>query len=309
MSARPRPYAGLVPFVIGCLAACAVLGASCITGRGGSNYEDPSGPILWRPLDTGTAALRSGDTLRVVTFNVRFARRIDEAVAILGKAGLERADLILLQEMDSTGVKEIARRLDFGYVYVPAVIHRSTGRTFGPAILARDPITARRKILLPHADPDGHRRVAAFARIVHGVDSVDVVSVHLGTRISPIERADQVQRVLGAIGADRPGSLPIIVGGDFNTFNRRHALAVQRPFGADRFDEARGCADWTYAVRILGIPLIRFHFDRIFARDATIVACGRYDGRQDASDHWPVWADIALPPAPAPPGTKLRMFR
>jgi endonuclease/exonuclease/phosphatase family metal-dependent hydrolase len=276
-----------------------MLGATCFRHAApDSNYTDPAGPILEGASQVAPRAEATrGDTVRVATFNIRFARRTDEALAILRTEDLARADILLLQEMDSVGVRAIARRLGCGYVYVPAVIHRTTGRQFGNAILTRCPIVNARKVLLPHPDPDGHTRVAAVARIVRaGGDSVDVVSVHLGTRISPMQRADQVRSILAAIGGDRPcAPLPVILGGDFNTFDRRHALAVQRPLGASRFDEARGGGDWTYAVRILGVPLIRFHFDRIFARDAAIVARGRFEGRQDASDHWPVWADIVLP--------------
>lgn len=274
-----------------------MLGATCVRrAHVGSNYDDPAGPLLAGPSPAAAGARAGrGDTLRVASFNIRYAERVDAATAILRTQGLADAEILFLQEMDSSGVRAIARALRCGYVYVPAVIHRSTGRQFGNAILTRDPILSVRKVLLPHADPDGHRRVAAVARVAaEAGDTLDVVSVHLGTRITPMERADQVRAILEATGGDQPGTRPIVIGGDFNTFSREHERAVQRPFGASRFDEARGCGDWTYAVRVLDLPLVRFHFDRIFVRNGTVVACGRYAGRQDASDHWPIWADLVL---------------
>ena len=88
------------------LVLAAVLG--CATGR---NYTDPDGPRY-----AGGTAVVTGVTnaaaLRVVSFNIEYALRVDSAIAVLaGDPALRNADVILLQEMDENGTRRIADTL------------------------------------------------------------------------------------------------------------------------------------------------------------------------------------------------------
>src|SRR5687767_6005763 len=95
-----------------------LLVAGCRTGR---NYPGTEGPryagtpppdVVWRA---------TGDTLRIVSFNVEFSRRVDSAIAVLkSDSTLRTADVVLLQEMDSTATRRIAEALGAWYVYYPA---------------------------------------------------------------------------------------------------------------------------------------------------------------------------------------------
>lgn len=61
--------------------------------------------------------------LRIVSFNIKFGRRIDAAIEVLGTGNLRGADVLALQEMDEVGVERIARALKLNYVYYPGSIH------------------------------------------------------------------------------------------------------------------------------------------------------------------------------------------
>lgn len=63
------------------------------------NYTDPAGPLLGGRF--ASAALPAPDELVVVTYNLRYAEAIEEAVAAFQTvAPLPAADFVLLQEMD-----------------------------------------------------------------------------------------------------------------------------------------------------------------------------------------------------------------
>ena len=61
-----------------------------------------------------------GQTLRVVTFNLKWGRHIDRAADLFTRPGpLRDADLVVLEEMDRAGTERLASALGFAYVYVP----------------------------------------------------------------------------------------------------------------------------------------------------------------------------------------------
>ena len=195
-----------------------LLAALLALGCRGFNYTSPSGPrYASEPLApaSSTVAPDSVDSIRVVTFNVKFARHIDQAITLLrSTAALQNADIITLQEMDEAGTSRIAAALTMSYVYYPASVEH--GRDFGNAILSRWPIVADEKIVLPHlARFVGTQRIATAATVtVRGV-SLRVYSVHLATRleIGPGSRRDQVHAVL----ADAVAYPRVVIGGDMNS--------------------------------------------------------------------------------------------
>ena len=97
-------------------------------------------------------------------------RNIDGAIALLSRTPeLRDADVVLLQEMDSSGTERIANALGMWHVYYPAIYHRRTRRDFGNAVLSRFPIVEDRKIILPHASRYARtHRIATAATIQAG---------------------------------------------------------------------------------------------------------------------------------------------
>ena len=103
--------------------ALAVGSSACATAR---NYTDPTGPIF---VGQASSLTRAASDLRVVTFNIAFARHVDRAADLLTRPGpLKDADVLVLQEMDAPGTESLARALGMNYAYVPAAVHPSSHR-------------------------------------------------------------------------------------------------------------------------------------------------------------------------------------
>ena len=132
--------------------AAAVAVAACART---TNLLDPASPRF-----TGQYALLAQDSaaagpIRIVTFNVKLARRIDRAIEVLQSDSLRGADIVTLEEMDNVGVDRIARALRYNYVYYPGSIHPTERKYFGPAVLSRWPIERSWKLLLRSAHIGG----------------------------------------------------------------------------------------------------------------------------------------------------------
>jgi endonuclease/exonuclease/phosphatase family metal-dependent hydrolase len=190
-----------------------LLGA-CRTGR---DYQSPTEP-RYAGAPPGAAVERRAqpDRLRIVSFNIEFARRIDGAIALLASdTALRGADVILLQEMDAAGTQRVAHALGMWYVYYPAILHRRTRRDFGNAILSRWPIVDDAKVVLPHASRYARtHRTATAATLRLGALRVRAYSTHLGTAldIGSGRREDQLRAIL-ADAAEHPF---VVIGGDLN---------------------------------------------------------------------------------------------
>jgi endonuclease/exonuclease/phosphatase family metal-dependent hydrolase len=254
--------------------AAIAFAAGCTTAH---NYLDPAGPRY--AGGAGVAVDRPADgPIRVVTFNVEYAKRITEAIAALRAPPLRGADVLALQEMDAPGVTAIAEALGMNYVYYPASRHPGTGRDFGNAILSPWPIEASRKVLLPGRSRGMHQaRAAVMATVRVGDRAVAVYAVHLTSPwgMGGGGRARQADAVI----ADAEGATgPVIVAGDFNSSG----------IGA-RFS-ARGFA---WPTRKVGHSAGPFSFDHIFTRGLRLEgaqSAGVARSGPRASDHWPVWA-------------------
>jgi endonuclease/exonuclease/phosphatase family metal-dependent hydrolase len=259
------------------------LAALLALGCRGFNYASPSGPryAFSEPSAPVPPAFSPDgmDSIRVVTFNVKFARHIDQAITLLrSTVALRNADIITLQEMDETGTSRIAAALAMSYVYYPATVEH--GRDFGDAVLSRWPIVADEKIVLPHhARFIGTQRIATAATIaVRGVP-LRVYSVHLATRmeIGPGSRRDQVRAVL----ADAAAYPRVVIGGDMNS------RGIGRTFRAAGF---LWPTERNPRTHFLG------NWDHIFLKGLTpgdSLGTGVARDTIGASDHRPVWA-VAL---------------
>lgn len=252
--------------------------ASCRAGR---NYSDPIAPRWIGAVPTIPGA--ATDTLRVVSFNIQYARHIDSALAVLGDSALRGADIVLLQEMDAIGTQRIAAALGMGYVYYPAISASRTQRDFGNAILSRWPIEDDDKLILPHpAQFDGSQRIAAAATIRAGARRVRVYSTHFGTiaDIGPGRRRGQ----LDAIMRDAERYDQVIIGGDMNSGSvGEHAAAS-------------GYAWPTPALRTARLGMRYDHFFLRGLRVAGPDAVGVIEEVRGSSDHRPIWTRVVSGP-------------
>lgn len=268
------------------LQAIALLLIGLITAcRTGIDYPSTGGPRhAGAPRDTTNASRAEPETLRVVSFNIEFARRIDAAIALLtSDSALRDADVILLQEMDAAATKRIADTLGMWFVYYPALFHRRTRRDFGNAVLARWPIVDDAKLVLPHPSRyAGTHRIATAATLHIGASRVRVYSTHLGTiaDIGSGRRREQLRAIL-ADAAQHPF---VVIGGDFNETN------------IGRMTEAAG---YTWPTQH-GPPTTRFgRWDHIFLKGLASPrnnASGTVVNAREVSDHRPVWALALLRP-------------
>jgi endonuclease/exonuclease/phosphatase family metal-dependent hydrolase len=257
-----------------------LVGLAAATGCWTYNYQSPFGPryagmaVPAAPTVPGSGALG----IRVVTFNVEFARHVDRAITLLrSSAALRGADVITLQEMDAPGARRIAEALSMSYVYYPASVAPETGRDFGNAILSRWPIVADAKIVLPHlARFRRSERIATAATILVGGAPLRVYSVHLETpvQLGPGSRRDQARAVL----ADADAYARVVVGGDMNS------RGIGKQFRAAGFLWPTEHNPRTHLI---------FNWDHIFFKGlgpADGMTSGVVRDTVGASDHRPVWA-------------------
>jgi endonuclease/exonuclease/phosphatase family metal-dependent hydrolase len=243
-----------------------------------TNWTDQAAPRFTRPAPGSPTP--KGPALRVATFNLHFSNRLAQALEVVqANRQLAGADVLAVQEADERAVDRLADLLGAGYTYYPAVLHRRTGRNFGPALLSRWPILEDRKLILPHAGLHGMQRIAVSAALEVRGERVDAWAVHFGTmrEILPHQQAAQARAVVKAI--EHQG--PAIVAGDLN---RK---------GVGRVFEAAG---WHWPTRDVGRTHLIWSFDHVFVRGFGPVrhAAGAIDAALAASDHRAVWAELPL---------------
>lgn len=249
------------------------------------SYDDPLAPQF-----SGTYVNSNGSfdgTVRVVSWNIKFAQEIGHAVHTLGTVGeLAGADILLLQEMDEHGADAIAQSLGYNYVYFPAVVHSYHERNFGNAILAKWPIGQTRKVMLPHQNPRNRQiRIATQALIMAGDLEILASCVHTETYwLPPSKRGEQID-MLAADLLDMPDY--VVVGGDFNTLTRASITDLERRVGRAGLQRISQGAGYTYQAGML-----KFTMDHIFARYMYPVEKGVWRDTQ-ASDHFPLWVRVS----------------
>lgn len=219
--------------------------------------------------------------LRVVSFNIKYAREVDRAIDLLKEnESLRGAQVIALQEMDAQGVRRIAEALGCEYVYYPAAFHPGGGKDFGNAVLVHGHIEEDHKLVLPHRGRfGGMQRIAVAATVRIGDARLRVYSTHLGTPkdLSAGSRRDQVRAIVeDAAFAEGP----VVVAGDFND----HDVVVN----------AFQVAGFEWATRGIGRTIALFSWDHVFVRGLHAAGPSRRGVAENnhASDHRPVWVDL-----------------
>lgn len=252
--------------------------------RSMQNYTDPAGPRFVGEFAPPPPFFDG--VLTVVTWNIRYGLAVETAVTELkNNPTLHNADILLLQEMDETGVAAMAQELGYNYVTYPMSVHSYHGRNFGNAILSKWPIVTDGKLLLPHRNPSNEqRRNAVYATISVAGQEIEVYSVHTETAWLPAGmRQAQAQAIVDDIMA-RSEANRVIIGGDFNTITDADGTDLAQLMAAGGLEPVSAGA----SVLVAGLPISA---DHLFARGFTPVDNGVYSETK-ASDHFPVWAQV-----------------
>ncbi|MGB2908394.1 MAG: endonuclease/exonuclease/phosphatase family protein [Candidatus Aminicenantaceae bacterium] len=273
------------------LVLAAVLAFSCFPVK--QNYIQPEGPKFIGHL-SGPPPPFTG-ILKVVSYNIKFSRKIAEAIQELESfPQLMDVDVLLLQEMDPMGVQAIAEKLRLNYVYYPAALHNKNEKGFGNAVLSPWPITKHMKVVLPHEHPVRKmNRNAVFATLMIADFELLAVSAHTELFILGSEQQmDQVGAVVDHIGQT---SEYVVVGGDFNTESQYMVRETERRFRRAGFTLATKGIGPTARGGPLGI--FEFAMDYIFIKGFRVEASGKVEEAR-ASDHLPVWTTLRLEKMP-----------
>ena len=240
------------------------------------------------------------DSLRVVSWNIQYGEDIDLAIAeIRGHPDLADADIILLQEMTPEGARQMAEELGLHHVYGAAAVHPHHKKLFGNAVLSRWPIVGDQVLILPHETLlTGHRRMAMAADIDLGVWILRAVSIHTATVIMDqdkrLEQAKAARDSLGGFAG------PVVLGGDFNTVSAYDVTLLRRTMRRLRLKTVRLPEGPTIANRYKKLPGSESVLDHIFCKDFQPGSRGVVR-EATASDHYPIWAVLAVPAPRNPP--------
>ena len=262
----------------------------------GLNYLHPRGPRCAAAIGDARPEVISeeANSFTLVSFNIKFGERPEQARHALSLAGFDIVDVLLLQEVDLRSTILVAESLRHNYVYYPAAIHPATERQFGLAVLSPWPIRDDRKILLPWLESgDDARKIAVVATVWPHGQPVGVVNTHLQSGLTPVKTGDQLQAITGCVytatcqhaGAPMLDELPYyVLAGDLNT-RTSASLNVA--------DEVLG---WSGLWRVPNIGrtyrYFPFGFDHIYAsRDLEVQTARVITGLGDTgSDHLPIYA-------------------
>jgi endonuclease/exonuclease/phosphatase family metal-dependent hydrolase len=250
------------------------------------NFEDPIEPLF--AADYADRQPEFDGEIKVITWNIKFGQAVETAITELTEVEeLREADIILLQEMDEQGVDEIARALQYNYVYFPASIHTRHDKNFGNAILSPWPITNPAKITLPFANPrNSQTRIATRAVVMVGDKEVLAYSVHTETPwLGQGKRYAQIESLIADVGDDYDH---VVVGGDFNTFFPHEIAALDTSFEAAGLARVSAGAGPTF--ESTGVS---FSLDHTFAKGMSPTANGVW-AETEASDHYPLWVDLTF---------------
>jgi endonuclease/exonuclease/phosphatase family metal-dependent hydrolase len=267
-------------------------------------------------------------TLRVLTLNIwgdhgDWQRRMDTAIA---EAKALRLDIIGLQEVREVqgGLRqaELFARAIGGHYQFAAADTESPGGPIGNAVVSRLPLSNPASIPLPA--PRGDHRVALAVDVETPRGKVAFISTHTSWELEASVVREQQVVALDAFARGRHLELPSVMVGDFNAtpdadsirfLTGRKSLTGQSTYWRDAFARVRPHSDgYTWSARN---PQVARHVERNRRIDYVFVGPLAVDGRGailDArvaldvpspdgvfgSDHFAVYAEIALDPVEGP---------
>jgi endonuclease/exonuclease/phosphatase family metal-dependent hydrolase len=234
------------------------------------------------------AAPRSGDTLRILSFNVWHGypgpgAREERYQRIRDLVAETDPDVLLLQEAWSTRrfgrlAERLSRELGLGYAYARANGSlRYLGFEEGLAILSRYPISDVRRMALGPRTPPWEMRAALGATLeLPGGDQLEVWNTHL-SHSDAFAREGQAHSLASALS----GSGVRILGGDFNALATNTAVSTfadvdLEPVLSEGIDHILASG----ALR-RGWSVVRTEARRF----GEVLSSGGYGARPEVSDH------------------------
>ena len=259
---------------------------------------------LWRKIGINVPRPRA----EAVARNLKTAARAFSAGALL-----PQPDILALQEADkATGraggqhvAASLAAELDASYVHVGAGIPRGvqpmqrewwlnfeeqialhdSGDT-GVALLSRTLLKDIERIDLPWHECAWRPRLAMGATVELAGQPVRLINVHVDPH-GPLD--NQHQQVEALLERAEHHRLPRVIMGDFNTLSKQKAVEIRKLMESHDYltPFPTGTPTWRGAG-------LRFHADWIFVKGLEVKRWGVVRPL-NVSDHWPIWAEVALP--------------
>lgn len=260
--------------------------APLLSHRALGDYTDPAGPLFQGFYSDGSGVF-SG-SLRVVTWNLFYGDRLEAAIQTLVETPeLQNADVLLFQEIDAAGVEEIARRLNYNYIFYPTILDHQRRIEYGDAILSKWPLSNPSKLVLPVFFPGWlESRSSTGAIMTVAGREIIVHSTHLDITWMIFRRgesqADSLSKGIGLLDQ------PVILGGDFNTWIPISIALLEKVLGKIGLQRLSKGTGYTFEWSRLQLTL-----DHLFSNTALDHRSGVYR-QTNASDHFPVWAEMTI---------------
>ena len=209
--------------------------------------------------DLAPGSVPSGNSIRVVAWNIERGMRLDGIIQFLqGHPLLANADVLLLSELDWGMARtdnrfvahEIASALGMNYAFAPCYLALTKGAGIekraggenqeslhGNALLSRFPVRRAHSLAFPNGKDKmkgAEKRIgsqrAVIADIDHPTCLLRAVSLHLDAHSSQRHRYLQMKKLLDHLDGLRP-QLPVLIGGDWNTTTHDASRAVYSILG------------------------------------------------------------------------------
>jgi len=244
-------------------------------------------------------AAREPGVLRVMTYNIKYATRGMDGIAEALRAA--NPDIVALQEVDSGSRRAggadqatvLAERTGLPY-HAHFRTRDVDGGAYGIALLSRFPLETLEQYALP-VPPGGEPRTVVHAVIRVGGREVSVYLTHLTH--PPFRDRTRLHQSLFISGLLAKDSRPKLLLGDLNDGPDSYPLRLLRRYVRDVFAESGSGPAGTFQVPVPIIaPTVRI--DYVLACDAFTPLRSQVM-RVDASDHFPVVADVQLEAAPS----------
>jgi len=250
------------------------------------NYTQPEGPHYTANFAAEQSSIP--DSLLVVSYNIKYSRKVKQALQNLQKRPQTRsADILLLQEIDAPAADTIAQVMHYNSIYYPATEHIIAGQDFGNAVLCKYPIIRHEKFIFPHLNPwNKSIRIATIAVIENEKQEIALVSLHAETSLMSARKKKQQ---IEALAAHLETYEFVICGGDFNTASEENIRDMENVMAAHGFKDPTqtiGVTAHTGPFDFLNLSL-----DRIFTRGFQVEDFGKIID-YSASDHIPIWVKI-----------------
>ena len=273
---------------------CLAMPLACASSSASLHERAPEHASLAREPERA-----EGTALKVMTFNIQSGLRGLDKVAEVIRA--EAPDIVALQEVDVGSVRggkknqpeELSRLtgLPFHHHFRTTTL---SGGDYGVALLSRFPVVSVEQHPLPVASGAEPRTVARAVLDVGGQE-VSVYVTHLTRR--PFNNALRMRQSAAILALMNQDARPKLLMGDLNDTPESGALRLFKRELMDVFAQRGQGPAITYPLPL--IPSLRIDY---------VLACAQFQPRSsrvlrvDASDHYPVVAELSLlgPAAPAP---------